>query len=143
MDDPRDQRRPAPVRATVFGAWMSTSLVQFGELEAKIAELGIVGTRVLFGLLKHLGYQNELRISQAELARELSLDPAHVNRAFKRLVGLGVLIEGPRVGVTRTYTMSPEYVWRGSAEQHAVALEELRAKRQSERQLSLLPGGKP
>lgn len=87
------------------------------------ADLGDEARRVLFALLANLDFENYLALNQAHLARELGLKPSNVSRAIARLVNEGVLLVGPRVQVSRTYTLNPHYGWKGSARGHQEALQ--------------------
>lgn len=78
--------------------------------------------RVLFALLKRLDFNNLIQVSQAEVARELEMDRAQVNRAIKRLIMLGAVIAGPRIGTAMSYRLNPTFGWKGSAKGHSEAL---------------------
>lgn len=79
--------------------------------------------RVLMALLEKLDYENLITANQSDIARDLGMDSAQVNRAIKRLVGLGVILQGPRVGVSRSYRLNPHFGWRGSAKGHVIMLD--------------------
>lgn len=79
--------------------------------------------RVLMALLEKLDFENLIHCNQAEIARDLDMAREQVNRAIKRLVEAEVVIEGPRVGVNRTYRLSPRFAWKGAAKHHLEALE--------------------
>lgn len=87
------------------------------------ADLGSEAMRVLFALLAKLDFENYLVINQAALGRELGLRAPNISRAIARLVDEGVLLAGPRVQVSRTYTLNPRYGWKGSAKGHQEALQ--------------------
>lgn len=80
--------------------------------------------RVLFALLTRLDFENLLVVSQADIAAELDMRPQHVGRSVKRLVELGALLEGPRIGVHRSYRLNPAFGWKGSAKNHQKALRD-------------------
>jgi hypothetical protein len=105
-------------------------------------DLGEEGFGVLMGVLARLDYENLLVLNQAELARELELKPPNVNRAIKRLIDLGFLIEGPRIGVSRSYRLSPHFGWKGSAKGHVKALDDLRKQRMKDARITgVIQGG--
>lgn len=85
--------------------------------------------RVLMALLERLDFENLITANQADIARELEMDRSQVNRAIKRLVEMGALLEGPRVGISRSYRLSPHFGWKGSARNHVIALEQERKRR--------------
>ena len=80
--------------------------------------------KVLFQLLAVLDYENEIQVSQAAIARELGMLPPNVNRSVKRLVKVGCILEGPRVGRSVTYRLNPDFGWKGSAANHKKALQD-------------------
>ena len=71
--------------------------------------------RVLMALLEQLDYENLITTNQAEIARELDMQRQNVQRSIKRLMALGVLLEGPKIGISRSYRLNPEFGWRGAA----------------------------
>ncbi|MGR6106315.1 MAG: MarR family transcriptional regulator [Candidatus Nitrosoglobus sp.] len=79
--------------------------------------------RVLMALLKRLDYENLITANQAEISRELEIDRGNVNKAIKRLIQAGAVLEGPKVGTSRTYRLNPNFGWKGSAKGHREALE--------------------
>ena len=91
--------------------------------------LGLGEYRVLWMLFVYLDFENHLVISQAVIARELGMQRQNVQRAIKRLIEIGTLLEGPKIGQNRSYQLNPEFGWMGSAENHVKALDEHRRKR--------------
>jgi len=85
--------------------------------------------RVLMALLEQLDYENLITANQSDIARDLGMDKAQVNRAIKRLVELGAILQGPRVGVSRSYRLNPRFGWKGSARNHVIALDQERKRR--------------
>lgn len=85
--------------------------------------------RVLMALLEHLDYENLITTNQAEIARELEMDRAQVNRALKRLIEAGAIFDGPKTGISKSYRLNPEFGWRGSGKNHIAALDVERRRR--------------
>ena len=101
------------------------------------ADLGKEAMRVLFAALAKLDFENWLSLSHADLGRELGIARPNVSRAIARLIQEGVLIAGPKLHGRGTYTLNPQYGWKGSAKGHQQALlERMRA-----RGLSVVDGG--
>ena len=48
----------------------------------------------------------------------------NVNRSIKKLIELGVVLEGVKIGVSRSYRLNPNFGWKGSAKGHREALHE-------------------
>lgn len=82
--------------------------------------------RVMWALLALLEFDNFLPLTQTAIAADLGMNPANVNRAIKRLVEVGAVLVGPPTGAHKSYKLSPEWVWRGKAEDHVKALNEHR-----------------
>jgi hypothetical protein len=85
--------------------------------------------RVLFKLMGYLDFENLIVVNQAEIARKLNMQPTHVRRSIKRLIDLDALLEGPRIGVNRSFRLNPRFGWKGSAKKHVVALDQERQRR--------------
>ncbi len=78
--------------------------------------------RVLLLLMARLDFENLTNVPQADLANKLGMHKQSVNRSIKRLVALGCLLEGPKIGRNRTYRLNPNYGWKGSGKEHQKAL---------------------
>lgn len=91
-----------------------------------LAKSNLTGTdfKVLMKLLGQLDFDNLIQIEQAEIARQLGMHRPDVNKSIKRLVELGSLLEGPRIGRSRTYRLNPDYGWKGSAKSHIKAVSD-------------------
>ena len=96
---------------------------------AQDKSLGADDFRVFFGLVAHIDYENLLVLNQADLARELGMQRQNVQRSIKRLIGTGAILEGPKIGVSRSYRFNPQFGWKGSAKNHITALDEVRQQR--------------
>ena len=48
----------------------------------------------------------------------------NVNRSIKKLIELGVILEGVKIGISRSYRLNPNFGWKGSAKGHREALHE-------------------
>lgn len=111
-----------PKRRNGFiGGWFAMAQDALGVLKSLRR---VEDFRVLMALLQRLDFENLIHLSQREVARELELDPAQVNRAIKRLEDLGAILPGPKVGVGRTYRLNPSFGWKGSAKAHNAALRD-------------------
>ena len=45
----------------------------------------------------------------------------HVQRSIKRLIQLGIILEGVKIGISRSYRLNPSFGWKGSAKGHREA----------------------
>jgi DNA-binding IclR family transcriptional regulator len=105
-------------------------------------ELGKESWLVLLVLWARLGLrENKVVVNQAELGRLMGLTRQNVHIAIKQLLEVGLLLEGPKEKQSRTYSLSPEIVFRGSAKDHAKEIAKYRKKKTKAR-MKLLEGGK-
>jgi hypothetical protein len=112
-----------PKRQNGFGkGWVAMS--QNAMVELAKADLGQRDWRVLAVVLGKLDFENYLLLSQADIGKEIGLQAPHVSAAIKRLVGLGVLVKGPKAGRSSTFRLNPYYGWKGSASNHKAALRD-------------------
>ena len=65
-------------------------------------------------MLARLDYENLIQVNQAEVS----------NRSIKKLIELGVILEGVKIGISRSYRLNPNFGWKGSAKGHREALHE-------------------
>lgn len=113
----------APKRVNGFrGGWVA--MAQGPMMSLAQSGLGAQDYRVLLAMMAKLDFDNLLVVNQAELADELEMQKPNINRSIKRLVELGVMVEGPRIGVHRSYRLNPKFGWKGSAQGHQKALRE-------------------
>ena len=88
------------------------------------SDLGANDFKVLMKLLSVLDYENLIQVSQADIARELDMHRQHVQRSIKRLIQLGIILEGVKIGISRSYRLNPSFGWKDSAKGHREALHE-------------------
>jgi len=113
-------------------------------LIAQCKDLEGADLRVFLGLVASLDFENLLVLNQAELGRKLNIRRQEIQRSIKRLLTLGVVLEGPRIGVSRSYRFNPEFGWKGTAKNHVTALKDERSKRMKAAGISgVIDGGKP
>lgn len=79
-------------------------------------------TRVCLALLAHLDYENYIQVSQIDVATSLNMQKSNVSRAVKALVEKEVILEGPKVGKSKTYRLNPNFGWKGTVSNHKKAL---------------------
>ncbi|WP_273791613.1 replication/maintenance protein RepL [Bartonella sp. CM31XJBT] len=80
--------------------------------------------KVFFILASRLDFENLLVVNQTELAKKVGITRHHFNRSVKRLIAMDILLEGPRIGINRSYRLNPNLGWKGSAKNHKIALRE-------------------
>lgn len=83
------------------------------EQLAKEPRMTFEARRVLDFCLARMGFENHIHIPQQEIAEELGMRQPHVSRAFKLLVEIGILLEGPKIGRSKSYRLNSRYGWKG------------------------------
>lgn len=83
-------------------------------------------TRVLHFLFSKLDFENWLRISQVEIAKELEMKRPNVSKAIKQLYEVGIIHKGPKVGTSWTYRLDPYFGWKGKASKKKAAEDAIR-----------------
>ena len=79
--------------------------------------------RVLVALLADLDYENYIQVAQIDIAEALNMQKTHVSRAVKNLLEFGIVIEGPKIGRSKTYRLNPQFGWKGTVTNHKKALK--------------------
>lgn len=79
--------------------------------------------RVLLALFAHLDYENYILVSQVEICENIRMLKPHVSRAIKNLVLKEIILEGPKIGRSKTYRLNPNYGWKGTVKNHNKALK--------------------
>jgi DNA-binding transcriptional ArsR family regulator len=92
--------------------WMIVNLNFLAEFAAR-KDTGFQVLRVFLHLNSQLDFENLVHVSQVAISESLDMHPSDVSRAIKKLVDLGVLIKGPKIGVSNTYRLNPRAGWRG------------------------------
>lgn len=147
-DEINDLRSAAGVRP--FGKLEGGYVAMFQSLQIAMAiDDNLTGDdrRVFQFLTGIVDDMNWMRVVQKDVAARLGMQPPHVNRAIKNLVGAGYILEGPPAGNCKTYRLNPHMGWKGPALKHKPAKNAAPVptgkvvdinKRRREKQLSLL-----
>ena len=80
--------------------------------------------KVMWAMLARLDYENLIQVNQAEVSEQVGMNRHNVNRSIKKLIELGVILEGVKIGISRSYRLNPNFGWKGSAKGHREALHE-------------------
>ncbi len=121
-----------------YGGWVAMAQNPLLKMANEIKRLD--DFRVRDALLARLDFENYIHVVQSDIAKDLGMRREHVNHSIKRLIALGVLLEGPKIGRSKTYRLNPNYGWRGSAKSHHKALRA--AEKASLAGLKVHEGGK-
>ena len=66
-----------------------------------------------------------MMLAQSNLTgNDMKVNRHNVNRSIKKLIELGVILEGVKIGISRSYRLNPNFGWKGSAKGHREALHE-------------------
>lgn len=122
------------------GSDIGVSMVEQAKLEKPLTQTEY---RVRDYLMGTIGLGNYVYVNQAEVARELRLTRANVCNAIKRLIGLQILLQGPKNGKSNTYMVNPAFCFSGGLghgiQQRKEAIKQGKAKRiEFQKQASLL-----
>jgi DNA-binding IclR family transcriptional regulator len=101
------------------------------------ADLSGADFRVMAALMARLDFENLIQVQQVEIAEHLGMQKQNVGRSIKRLVEMGILLEGPKIGRSRSCRLNPNFGWQGSAKGHHRAIQE----RMKQAGLSVVKGG--
>lgn len=111
-----------------FGTrWFKMAQDTLTRVNAERKTLGLEGIVVFNALMARLDFQNFIHVSQSDIAEELEMKPSNVSRAVKRLVDLGFVRTGPKVGRSFTYQLHPSLVWKGRDKQHFSGIQAAKA----------------
>jgi hypothetical protein len=123
-----------PKRKNGFqNGWVAVA--QNPMLEIAKANLGGEANRVLFYVLAKLDFENWINLNQSACADEISIKRPNFARALRKLLDIGVVLPGPKVGRNATFRLNPDYGWKGSAKGHHDAL----SARMKARGMSVVP----
>ena len=53
-------------------------------------------------MLARLDYENLIQVNQAEVSEQVGMNRHNVNRSIKKLIELGVIPEGVKIGISRS-----------------------------------------
>jgi DNA-binding MarR family transcriptional regulator len=72
--------------------------------------------RVRDYLFCKVGFANAVHFSQSEAAKYLGIAQPNISASIKKLIALGIIIEGPKKGLFRSYVINPATVYMGKHE---------------------------
>ncbi len=84
--------------------------------------------KVLMMLLADLDYENYIQVTQQDIADSLEMKKSNVSRAVKGLIDLRIVLEGPKVGRSKTYRLNEQFGWKGTIPNHNKALKKRMAQ---------------
>ena len=97
------------------------------EAMMMLAQSNLTGNdmKVMWAMLARLDYENLIQVNQAEVAEQVGMNRHHVNRSIKKLIKLGVVLEGVKIGLSRSYRLNPNFGWKAqpkATEKHCTSI---------------------
>lgn len=77
-----------------------------------------------------LDYENLVQLPYRIIEDQLGIKKPHISRSMKKLVELEILIEGPKIGQSKTYKLNPGIAWKGSSKNHKKAIIDFNKEKQ-------------
>lgn len=91
---------------------------------AQDKELSGEPLRVLMYLFGKIDFENYLQVLQKDIAADLEMHKVNVSKAMKLLISKGIVLEGPKVGQSKTYRLNEHYGWKGKVKNLQKARDE-------------------
>lgn len=105
-----------PVYVTPKVHWKEGWFMGFQDAFIALAEdkdLKGESYKVFMYMLGHLAFENYIAIPQVQIAQDLKMQKSHVSESIKILLTKQILLEGPKLGRTKTYKLNSQYGWKG------------------------------
>ena len=79
------------------------------EAMMMLAQSNLTGNdmKVMWAMLARLDYENLIQVNQAEVSEQVGMNRHNVNRSIKKLIELGVILEGVKIGISRSTGLTP------------------------------------
>lgn len=110
--------------------WVAMTLDGLKKLMATPG-IGLQEMKVFAELFSRLDYENFIQLAQIDIASATGMAKPNVSRSMKKLVEVGAIIPGPKVGRSQTYRLSPDIGWRGGKKQLRAALSVIEGGKQT------------
>ena len=88
-----------------------------------VKELTGEQSKVLMLMLEDLDSENFTQIAPADIDETLVMQKMNVSLAVRELLDDGVIYEGPTVGRLKTYQLNEPFGWKGTVNNHKMALK--------------------
>ena len=79
------------------------------EAMMMLAQSNLTGNDMkgMWAMLARLDYENLIQVNQAEVSEQVGMNRHNVNRSIKKLIELGVIPEGVKIGISRLTGLTP------------------------------------
>ena len=105
-----------PRRAKLKGKRWFMMFQDAFEMLAKDRDLRGEPRAILDFLMSKLGFENQIALSQIEVAEALGINKVNVSQWIKKLLDKEVLLRDTKIGRSQCYKLNPEYGWKGRVE---------------------------
>ena len=97
-------------------------LALYQQAISNIADMNIPHEqeRVFLKLLSKVDFENHLCVTHQQIADELKMKRPNVTKAIKGLKEKNIIVEGPRVGLNKTYRLNPYIAYKGKNRNEAI-----------------------
>lgn len=110
-------------RNAFTGGWLTMSQDVTMTI-AMAKDLTLYDYKVLMALLGMLDMSNWIQVNQSRLAERINVPQPNVSRSINKLIDLGLIKRGPRVGNTWSYRLNPDFVYKGKVKDHRKVIED-------------------
>lgn len=93
--------------------------------QAVDGKLTLTDYRVRDYMLCMCGIGNFVHFNQSAASRELGIAQPNISASIKRLVAMGIVLEGPKAGKFRTYQINPALAFSGGLQAGAKAQRDI------------------
>lgn len=113
----------AVIRSKQKSSFQSHFTMNQAALLTSANELNHDQMRVLMALLADLDYENYIQVAQMEITYALKMQKTNDSRAIKNLIDFRVILEGPKIWRSKTYSPNPQFGWKGTISNNKKALK--------------------
>ena len=97
------------------------------EAMMMLAQSNLTGNdmKVMWAMLARLDYENLIQVNQAEVAEQVGMNRHNVNRSIKKLIELGVVLEGVKLVLAALTDLTPTSVGKAqpkATERHCTSI---------------------
>lgn len=110
------------IKSPYGSEWMAINQNFLQEFAAR-KDVGEQALRVFLYLNARIDFENLIQVPQIEISEALKMDKTNVNKAMKKLIDLGIVLRGPRIGRSSTYRLNPMAGWKGKVHNLNKALD--------------------
>jgi len=123
-----------PKRAKLKGKRWFMMFQDAFEMLAKDRDLRGEPRAILDFLMSKLGFENQIALSQTEVAEALGINKVNVSQGIRKLIDKEILLKDAKLGRSQCYKLNPEYGWKGRVENFNEEIKNQNLKKALEKQ---------